>query len=262
MEGEIMFTLYLITNIKCPQRTQYIGQTVQTLTQRWASHKREARLGSQCHIHRAIRKYGTEAFTIEVIHTVAQDADSLNEWERFYIEALRQAGRLYNMTDGGEGVSGRTPSAKARAAASATMKRLNADPVWAAEHAERMRKQHADPVFAAENAARSAELMRKQNSDPDFQKKMVAGIVKKHADPVYAAEHAERTRKRHLDPEFRKKLARGSRCHSAKLTESDIPTIKRMREAGSTCQEIGDKYSVSRRAVWCIVQGKSWKHVQ
>ncbi|HNB27519.1 MAG TPA: hypothetical protein PLR41_11200, partial [Alphaproteobacteria bacterium] len=40
----------------------------------------------------------------------------------------------------------------------------NADPEFAAAHAERMRKRHADPEFAAANA----ERMRKRHADPEY----------------------------------------------------------------------------------------------
>ena len=45
------------------------------------------------------------------------------------------------------------------------MRRLNADPEFAAAHAERMRRRHADPEFAAAHAERSAERMRRLNAD-------------------------------------------------------------------------------------------------
>ena len=104
----MQFTLYLITNTVTG--VQYVGKTIGTIKKRWRAHKHssrhEARRDSKSYLHNAIRKYGTSAFTIEVIHTVAQDERSLNEWEMFYIAALRQAGKLYNMTDGGDGASG------------------------------------------------------------------------------------------------------------------------------------------------------------
>ena len=45
------------------------------------------------------------------------------------------------------------------------MRRLHADPEFAAAHAERMRRRHADPEFAAAHAERSAERMRRLNAD-------------------------------------------------------------------------------------------------
>ena len=72
-----------------------------------------------------------------------------------------------------------------RAALSARMKALHADPEFAAAHAERLRKLNADPEFAAAHAERARERMRKL-----------------HADPEFAAANAERMRKLHADPEF------------------------------------------------------------
>lgn len=52
------------------------------------------------------------------------------------------------------------------------MRKLNADPEFAAANAERgremMRKLHADPEFAAAHAERGRERMRKLNAVPDF----------------------------------------------------------------------------------------------
>ena len=48
------------------------------------------------------------------------------------------------------------------------MRRLHADPEFAAANAERMRRRHADPEFAAAHAERSAERMRRRHADPEF----------------------------------------------------------------------------------------------
>src|SRR5713101_3223654 len=107
------FILYLITNTVTGQ--QYVGKTTRDIRTRWKEHLKDAKVNRhQYRLHRAIRKYGAGSFTVETIHTLAQDAASLNQWEVFYIEALRVAGKLYNMTTGGEGVSGIVPSAKSR----------------------------------------------------------------------------------------------------------------------------------------------------
>ena len=78
------------------------------------------------------------------------------------------------------------PPEAGRAKHAERMRRMNADPVFAAKHAERMRKMHADPVFAAKHAERGAERMRKMHADPVFAAK-------------HAAKHAERMRKMHAD---------------------------------------------------------------
>ena len=78
------------------------------------------------------------------------------------------------------------------------MRRLNADPEFAAAHAERMRRRHADPEFAAANA----ERMRRLNADPEFAAANAERMRRRHADPEFAAANAERMRRLHADPEF------------------------------------------------------------
>lgn len=81
----------------------YVGKTTKTLKQRSRSHFRSARWGSGTHFHRALRRYGLNAFEWFVIEDDVQD---LNEAECFYISYLSSLGAtLYNMTPGGDGVS-------------------------------------------------------------------------------------------------------------------------------------------------------------
>jgi hypothetical protein len=52
------------------------------------------------------------------------------------------------------------------------MKRMNADPIFAARRdtasRERMKRLHADSVFAAKQAAAASENMKRMNADPVF----------------------------------------------------------------------------------------------
>lgn len=92
----------------------YVGQTRQKLNRRIAGHKssRRGRPG----IDVAIRKYGWENFTVEVIETCP--VEKLNEREIFWIRELNsKAPNGYNLTDGGDG--GLNPSEETRAKISA-----------------------------------------------------------------------------------------------------------------------------------------------
>jgi group I intron endonuclease len=98
--------LYRITNKI--EGTCYIGKTSRTVRKRWQEHLWVAKSGHRTsHLYNAIRKYGAEAFEIQVIcHPTTEE--SLNEWELFLISFYRnQLGeQLYNQTDGGEGMQG------------------------------------------------------------------------------------------------------------------------------------------------------------
>lgn len=92
--------IYLITNTV--NGKQYVGQTIVGLERRWKRHCWNAQHDSPCYIHRAIYKYGIEAFTYEILEE--STPDKLNDLERYWIHKLTPA---YNMTAGGYGSNGR-----------------------------------------------------------------------------------------------------------------------------------------------------------
>jgi group I intron endonuclease len=106
--------IYLITNLV--NGKYYVGQTIKkNIHARWNAHLREMRSGSNFRLHNAIRKYGTENFTIEML-TTATSWEQLNQLERIWIISLHSYDRAtgYNMTMGGDGVKGYKHSAEAR----------------------------------------------------------------------------------------------------------------------------------------------------
>jgi len=83
----------------------YIGITQCALAKRWREHLCAARTGSEKRLYRAMRKYGTDNFKIEVI----RHAESFEELQRFECELIiehnthAKNGQGYNLTAGGEG---------------------------------------------------------------------------------------------------------------------------------------------------------------
>jgi group I intron endonuclease len=80
----------------------YIGQTIQNVRERWATHCRKPRseYEAEMHIKRAILKYGKENFTFEVIDEC--DEKQLDEKEVFYISYYNSYKSGYNSTPGGK----------------------------------------------------------------------------------------------------------------------------------------------------------------
>jgi hypothetical protein len=106
-----MFIVYLITNIFNSKK--YVGQTKNTVVWRWARHKTSASRNSTYPIHRAIRKYGIESFSVEQIDTAeTREIASLKEeyWILFYEANI--FGKGYNCSTGGEGLN--NPSEETR----------------------------------------------------------------------------------------------------------------------------------------------------
>lgn len=79
----------------------YIGQTGTSVDQRWKEHLRHSRYCDWA-INRAMRKYGTDKFYIEVLEQC--EPDKLNEREIHYIKLYDSTNKSkgYNMSKGGK----------------------------------------------------------------------------------------------------------------------------------------------------------------
>ena len=89
----------------------YIGKTIQSLRRRKLTHLADAKRKRYNSVfHAAIRKYGEDAFVWEVLDRV-MFSDLLLDLEKFYIAKYNcKTPNGYNMTDGGDGVSGNIKS--------------------------------------------------------------------------------------------------------------------------------------------------------
>lgn len=101
-----MYYIYRITN-NVNGKT-YIGQ-----------HKykklNDSYMGSGIHIKRAIKKYGIENFSKEILYSRIQLKETANSMEKFAIAKERAIGKAeYNIADGGEGVVGLKHSEEAK----------------------------------------------------------------------------------------------------------------------------------------------------
>lgn len=97
-----MSLVYKITNNI--NKKIYIGCTSRTAECRFAEHKRTARHNPcACVLYKAIKKYGEEAFSIEVLEDDLTEEEAYIR-EGYYIESLSShysTGKGYNMAEGG-----------------------------------------------------------------------------------------------------------------------------------------------------------------
>jgi len=98
--------IYKITNIANDKF--YIGQTISPLEKRWCAHVKDAKAGKPWLMCAAIRKYGKENFSKEIL-AYADDKESLNKLEIQFIKELEPH---YNMCKGGGGLG--SPTAEVR----------------------------------------------------------------------------------------------------------------------------------------------------
>lgn len=94
--------IYLITN--AITQKQYVGLTIQVLDRRWQYHIEQANrnhIKSKDSLHAAIREYGKDSFSIEIIDE-GTTKYSLEEKERYWIEKLNTiVPKGYNISPGG-----------------------------------------------------------------------------------------------------------------------------------------------------------------
>ena len=103
----IIYRIYKVTNLN--NHKLYVGWTDKPCVEdRLTAHINSANAGSPYHFHRAIRKHGRFRFKIEQIDQ-CYDKDEKNRLEKHWIAHYDTfLGEGYNMTKGGEGVSGLT----------------------------------------------------------------------------------------------------------------------------------------------------------
>jgi group I intron endonuclease len=96
--------IYLVTNKVTGK--QYVGLTKQIMQRRWRGHVQAARYGVQTALYSAIRKYGDDAFLIEVIASCIDRSSSGIVESAAIVQFGTKSPQGYNLTDGGEGVRG------------------------------------------------------------------------------------------------------------------------------------------------------------
>ena len=97
-----MAYIYKITN-NINQKV-YIGQTIMAPMQRWQKHKSDGKLNKPYPLYNAMKKYGIDNFSFEVLEEVS--IEELNEKERYYINLYNsyinfENSNGYNATLGG-----------------------------------------------------------------------------------------------------------------------------------------------------------------
>ena len=92
--------IYKITNTI--NNKLYIGKTINTIASRWGEHQKNfTSLRDDMVIHKAMYKYGKEAFIIEEIEQC--DNSIINEREQYWIAYYDTYNNGYNSTIGGDG---------------------------------------------------------------------------------------------------------------------------------------------------------------
>jgi group I intron endonuclease len=128
-----------------PNGKRYVGQTSRG-DSRWHDHVRQASLGSDTAFHRAIRKYGADAFTREVLERMTTEAGAKRAEQLWIARLETRVPQGYNLTDGGDGRTG-----KGR--------------VFSQAHREALARAHVGKTDSAETRLRKSAAQRRAHAE-------------------------------------------------------------------------------------------------
>lgn len=235
-----MHYLYRITNVL--NGKVYIGQTVNEKF-RWIAHKSYAKQENPVqYVHRAMKKYGVENFTYEVIAQCLTQKDADGTEERL-IEQYNSQGheRGYNIARGGNHAwnAGLSPELQ---------------PMYGKHHSEESKKK-----ISKSNLGKEMPLHTQEQKD--HMSKIMTGRKITWGDKIGLArkgiKHTLESRKKMS--ESQKGNQAGEKHPRAKLTQTIVESIrKEYAENKTTKTALGEKYGVSRTMISNIVKNKNW----
>lgn len=225
-----MIGIYLITNRI--NNKKYVGQSI-NITQRWRSHRTNYHTGDT-YLYRAIRKYGLESFSFEVITECA--AESLDELEKYWIKQYNSNDPEYgyNLTEGGDSLA-------------ETLTKITDEQIWLIYDMLREGKAQQEIAAIFNVTQQQISLINLGESRP--QVGVAYPIVNNKAQQKYCVDCGKEISSNAL------------RCHSCDMkmrlakTYADKPSRSELKEKirTSTFAAIGREYNVSDNAVrkWC-----------
>ena len=218
--------VYKITNRQ--NGKMYVGQTKMKLARRFSDHVSAATRGGRTSIiHNAIRKYGKDAFDIEVLQE-CQSFEELDEAERRWIAHLNTvAPNGYNIEAGGC---------------------RNRGSLSEATRAKMRKPRSPETVEKIRQAAR--------NRSPEWRRKLSEAAKRRTATPGQRAALAAGTKLRFINGV----PAKGEDNGRAILTWEKVSQIREMYATGSFSQEkLGLLFGVKQVTISAIVRHKIWR---
>lgn len=223
----------------------YIGKTESPLNERWSDHLSTAKTKNigYSYIHKAINKYGKENFSIEIMEEVFS-TELCKEKEVYWIALLKTNackypnGIGYNLTDGGEGVSGFKRTSENIAKISGENHYM-----FGKEVPEETKKKLSEALSGEKNP-----FFGKRHSDE------ILKTIKEKQKQWWCIEENKLKMKEALQ---------GSKHYKSKFTDNDIIEIRRMwnnKEYSQT--EIAKLFNVKSNTINQIVNNKRWTHIK
>lgn len=229
----------------------YVGKTSfpEAATEKLARRKRE-HLSEACrdrlnsHLYNAIRKYGFERFTFEVLEEF-ETAEEAYAAERRLIAALGTTDRSigYNATSGGEGVTGLSPERRRKISDAAKKRTGTKNSFFGRRHSPETRRKisasrakykgEAHPLWGT---SRSASTKQKISAS-------------KTGKALWTDEQKRQIGQRNS----------GEKSTSAKLTNVQAVELRTLFGQGTAARELQTLFGLSKAAVWRCINRLTYK---
>lgn len=222
----------------------YIGKSGLSKANRWRRHLRIAEGGKEKYprlffaLHAAIKKYGQDNFSFIILEQNLSEAESFSKEKEIIRKMRNQGHQLYNLTEGGEGPSGRVPSNEARKRMSEAQR---GEKSWKA-------KLNESKVSEIKNLLNEQNLRQQEIAD-------------KFCVNLQTINHIYKNKRWDwVEPKIVNTGPYQAMPTNSKLTIEQVREIRDLFARSSLTQkEIAQKFGVDRDAIHNIVYGKTWK---
>lgn len=243
------YFVYLIHNIQ--NNKVYVGKT-KAPEARWAKHLSIAfskRNKEKFAIHKAIKKYGVESFVFSVIQSLNSE-DICNKAEQYWISFFQSRNKVfgYNLTEGGEGVSGREVSEETRS-------KMRVKALGRKHTEETLTKISGDNNHSSKLTFNDVKFIRDTFNDDTT----LVSLSKKYnvssrtiARIIYNVDWADEN---YTPPKPRAIKSTGK----PKLTQEIVDQIRQKYKEGISSIKLGKMFNITKANVLHIVHYRTWK---
>jgi group I intron endonuclease len=233
-------TVYVVTNTI--NGHQYVGVTRFSPEHRWSGHVDTARRRPKSYLHRAISKYGADAFRVESLASCLT-RDTSGDVERQIIQRIRPH---YNQTNGGEVTTGRRggPEVYQRVAEKNRGLRRTAA-TRAKQSAIKRARMASDPTYRA--IALQALARGRANVD---QEKRIAASRAALKNRVWSAESRAKLSASRMGRVYGPDV-----IDKARLTKSKAITCQTLDMAFGCCEEAAIRLGISTSSIYKVCSG-------
>jgi len=259
---------YIVYVVKCDKTNKmYVGATSNGFSERWKQHERQARSGAQSVLHKAIRKHGSASFELIETLTLKDRREMFDEEKRQIATRQTVAPSGYNLTNGGEGVSG---SPETRRIQSEKAKIKHQDCEFKEKHRasivssfEGEDGMHRRKVISASKTGRkmhpnAAKAILASKKTEEYRKIAAAAASKTWATPGYREKWSKSKREKHI-----RKAKRFPMREDGVIFRSTRSAANYMKWQGfdkaapnNICLACNGKYNTSYGFVWEWVDGE------